>query len=532
MSYCGKCGVKQEEGAHFCYKCGSKVAPSASDSAGLKQGTTFRTESKPQKEEEFDRFEYAAAVYRGEPHSGEAKIDYLEKHKKALRLKVVVILSLVLILIVLFAPLFTIHETEGGHYLYLPYERFHSFSEGLAAAKIGGPREIRWGFIDQNFNEVIPPIYVSVSSFSEGLARVRSGRGVYSFIDKSGNEVISLESRGYSLVRSFSEGLALVGSGNYRIEEVVNGAIDKNGKEVIPVVHGTGRDRSVGTTGGFSEGLVAIEIDEMWGFLDRNGNEAIPFVYNLAQNFSEGLAAVKTDGRWGFIDQNGNEVIPPIYDFPSNIDRYFSEGFVAVRIDCGWGFIDRNGNEVIPLIYGYARRFSDGLAAVTIDGGWGFIDRSGNEVIPFVYDNARPFSEGLAAVEIDGKWGFINRNGDEVIPLIYDRVYDFSEGFALIQADDRWGFVDRDGSRIFPSSRIPRTRRISLFGKYIQPLFRSVTTRPYEGHRPLIGTYYYQGEYILGALTFDGDIVVTPIRVAVGIDDSRPHRFRPFFYQW
>ena len=116
-------------------------------------------------------------------------------------------------------------------------------------------------------------------------------------------------------------------------------------------------------------------------------------------------------GKWGFVDQQGNTAIPCKYDWV----KCFREGLALVQLKNGkWGYIDKQGNEVIPCKYEIAYSFSEGLALVLLKlkGKWGYIDKQGNIVISFQYDYARSFSEGLALVHLNGKKGYINTRGD------------------------------------------------------------------------------------------------------------------------
>ncbi|MBQ5623621.1 MAG: WG repeat-containing protein, partial [Alistipes sp.] len=84
----------------------------------------------------------------------------------------------------------------------------------------------KFGFIDKTGKEVIPFKYVYAESFSEGLAAVRVGSyigGKYGFIDKVGKEIIPFK---YDWVSCFSNGKAKV---------ELNGEhffIDKNGNKI------------------------------------------------------------------------------------------------------------------------------------------------------------------------------------------------------------------------------------------------------------------------------------------------------------
>ncbi|MCL2045327.1 MAG: WG repeat-containing protein [Oscillospiraceae bacterium] len=67
---------------------------------------------------------------------------------------------------------------------------------------------------------------------------------------------------------------------------------------------------------------------------------SVPTEYEYIYPYTEGLAAVLYDGKVGFIDENGNEIIPCIYDYVRNFgpdDGYnfscFQGGLSRVRLD-------------------------------------------------------------------------------------------------------------------------------------------------------------------------------------------------------
>ncbi len=216
------------------------------------------------------------------------------------------------------------------------------------------------------------------------------------------------------------------------------GYIDKNGKEVIPCIY----DFAIR----FAEGLANVLKNDKWGLIDKNGNEVVPCRYDDTFYFSEGLALVQMNDKYGFINKNGKEVIPCKYDYAQD----FSEGLAPVKMNGKWGFFDKNGNEVIPCEYDWANDFSEGPASVKMNDKWGFIDKNGNEVIPCEYDWLSNFSEGLAIVVMNDKCGFIDKNGNEVIPCKYDEAWKFSEGLASVGIDGKSGFVDKNGKEVIP----------------------------------------------------------------------------------
>ena len=82
-----------------------------------------------------------------------------------------------------------------------------TFSEGLAAVRIGDEQSGKWGYIGVNGRFQINPTFDEAAEFSEGLAWVRIDQKG-GFIDRSGNFVIAPLDVRAELPRYFSEGLA------------------------------------------------------------------------------------------------------------------------------------------------------------------------------------------------------------------------------------------------------------------------------------------------------------------------------------
>ena len=197
--------------------------------------------------------------------------------------------------------------------------------------------------------------------------------------------------------------------------------------------------------GSLCEGLVAVKLNDKWGFVDKTGKEVIPLKYDYVDSFSEGMAKVELNDKNGYIDKKGKEVIPLMYDSAG----YFSEGLAEVELKGKWGYIDKTGKEVIDLKYDCALSFHEGLTWVILNGKHGFIDKTGKEVIPLKYDDIPPyFSEGLATVKLNGKWGFLDKTGNEVIPLKYDDASPFSKGKAKVKLNGEEFYIDKNGNRI------------------------------------------------------------------------------------
>ena len=86
----------------------------------------------------------------------------------------------------------------------------------------------------------------------------------------------------------------------------------------------------------YSNGMLLLEKDGLYGFMDNTGKWIAEPIYTDAEAFSEGLAILKTaDGRYGMIDTDGNIVLPFAYSHLSSC----SDGVIG-------GYSNANGWEI------------------------------------------------------------------------------------------------------------------------------------------------------------------------------------------
>ncbi len=314
---------------------------------------------------------------------------------------------------------------RGDTVIDFQYDAVLNFSEGLASVVINR----KFGFINTKGEAIIEPQFEWVGEFSEGLASVKRGK-LYGFISKDGE--ISIEPQ-FDNVKSFNGGFASVQSeGKWR-------RINRNGEYVHePAGLATdprdlGYDEKYGVS--FYDDRAAVSKKSSYGFIDTDGELAIPLKYYRVSTFSEGLASVQTYSTTGYINTKGEMVIRE--QFSEGAD--FSEGLARVVIDSKtnkWGFINKQGKLVIDGsrfdlirrdIMEENRNFSEGLYPVRENSLWGYIDRKGKVVIEPQFESAKNFSEGFALVSKSGRYGYIKN------PLMLnDTIDSFSHGGQLV----------------------------------------------------------------------------------------------------
>lgn len=282
-----------------------------------------------------------------------------------------------------------------------------------------GLRSMRIGFIDSSGEFVVPFKYRCARDFSEGRAAVMLEEE-WGFIDSSGGEVISPQ---FDAAYYFAEGIAPVEIGDTR--KLV---IDLSGNVLFEL--------NASALGQCSNGLIPCELSEgngKWSFHRKTGEVAFEISCDAVSGFSEGLAAVLERDKNGYINTNGEWAIPPQFAQASN----FQEGLATVevprttdgKVDYSkpqtFGFVDLDGNMAIEPKFQYAGDFSEGLAVVCINETLGFnteysyIDKTGEVVIPPIKaHHAEPFCGQLACIQDidDYSFWYINRQGDFVWP--------------------------------------------------------------------------------------------------------------------
>ena len=223
------------------------------------------------------------------------------------------------------------------------YDEAYRFHQGRALVRIGK----RYGFIDTYGKLVIPAVYTSASPFSNELSLVREEKSLYPFlINKDGSVFNGVDYGKYRILFAPTEGL------------------------IAARLHGTSK----------------------CGFLDLNGQEAIPFsYYHIYAPFTNGIANIERKEGYGdeYINRQGAYVD---YDASKNPNiensiaglKVFSVPYEEVYAK--YGFVNGFRRIVCPPVFLNKPVFKDGLAEVRIGTrNWisasGYCDMWGNTTI-------------------------------------------------------------------------------------------------------------------------------------------------------
>ena len=203
------------------------------------------------------------------------------------------------------------------------YKEAYPFTEGLAAVK--NIDSNKWGFINKDNEYVVSSKYVRVRPFCYGLAAVMNEKGLWGYIDKTGNEVIPLM---YEEAYSFSkEGAVVI----FENEALI---INEENKVISP----------------FETPALSDSIDYMLDCSNKHpyqiGDEMIYIDYKdklSEEEYEEVYIKYDPSYKFGLTDKNDEPILTPTYDEMSD----FYDGFARVRLGDEEGHIDKVGRLLI-----------------------------------------------------------------------------------------------------------------------------------------------------------------------------------------
>lgn len=361
-------------------------------------------------------------------------------------------------------------DTTGEEIVSCKYDEIDTFVNSLAKVNLNG----KYGCIDKTGNEVLPCKYTDLKICNYGIIQINQ-HNRYGYFNKNGQSITPFK---YRMSSDFYDGLAAVYVDNK------GGYIDTTGKEIIPLKYDrvekfsegmagfqyNGKSGYMNTSGKivflekfggldlrpYSSGLAAFakgEKNSKWGFIDKNGQVAIPFMYDYADSFHGNLAVVMLDSivpgneKCAVINKKNEQVIPFTRHY-IQIDSDSLLIFSTLKFDKPqYGLYNSKGEELLPCEYDEIKRISPHLFKISQQNNCGVADTKGAILHPVKYNLADNFSEGLMAIWDNDQLGFMNESGEIIIPLKYGingTMRFLQDGFCLVYATSAGKFIHID----------------------------------------------------------------------------------------
>lgn len=314
---------------------------------------------------------------------------------------------------------------EGKVVITPKYDIAMEFNEGHAVVALGNMPCL----ININEKRVIDTgLYEFISTYSEGSCAVRNFKKRWSYVNGSGKTILKLDSFIYE-ANPFHNGLA-------RVSRQVDDITQKFGFDISRLSY---RFAYLKTDGKYASEFIYRDAEDFENNIARVKENTLTYLINnkfekkcneLTEigKFNEGLAVIINNGKFGYINTNGEIAIPAQFDYAS----MFYNGFAEVEITGKSCFINTQGEKQFEPKFEEIRPYGEGFAGFKQLGKYGFINAKGDLMMQPYYDDVAYFVNGLCPVRKGQNWGAINKEGKLIFKLEFDYIGPFEDGVAEV----------------------------------------------------------------------------------------------------
>ncbi len=213
--------------------------------------------------------------------------------------------------------------------------------------------------------------------------------------------------------------------------------------------------------------------------------------YDSVKELSDGLIAVEKNGLWGYVNPSGELVIQPQFVVAHNFDQGFALAqFSEERGIYDGCIIDKSGNclgDTRDLWIDEISQFKNGKAWVLneeldesvrgytfSDHYWGVIDTMGNVMIELQYENYKENQNGFIWVKnaeergqygetiLESKWGLIDSLGNKIYEHKFDEVSSLVNGSAIVKENGIFKHINIFGKTISIGSNATQVQAVQI----------------------------------------------------------------------
>ena len=185
------------------------------------------------------------------------------------------------------------------------YPHYDKQSETISVQKDG-----KYGLLDMQGEIICEPLYDNIHPLRNGNVVVCKEKS-WSLINRQGEILKRLE---YDKIECFVDGFAVVTLGGKY------GIIDESGNLLGKLKYD--KIRSLVSISKYGEEIKFAKyfeacVEGKWGFLNKQGKEMSPFVYDEIQmrDFEGGFVRVCKNGKWGYVNDKCEEMCEFVYEF-------------------------------------------------------------------------------------------------------------------------------------------------------------------------------------------------------------------------
>lgn len=317
-------------------------------------------------------------------------------------------------------------------YAYLYYDGYGRFSTTELT-----------GLVSPKGKTILPPTYMSIGNFEDGLASVYTQNEKVGFIDTTGKLVIAPV---YDEASDFREGMAMVKKDGQYLLIKPDGTIVKSLGNLLPFYEEPFYYHPQLLKLQDSEyRLVQQQENYLIGLVDQSGNTVLKPIYESLSHPVNGVMVAQMGGKAGLIRLDGTEITPLEYNMLYRVD---ADRFLAQKEENKFGVLNSQGQAVVPFEYNILYEGMDGQYFVSKDSLIGMMDDQGKTVIPMQYLNLFASQGYIIGSNQQSRMGVLSPDNKVVIPFEHDYIEVLSEDRFLVEVKQKRGIMDKKGNWI------------------------------------------------------------------------------------
>lgn len=205
-----------------------------------------------------------------------------------------------------------------------------------------------------------------------------------------------------------------------------------------------------------SVGLLQVVQNGRYGCVDTHGSLKIPVKYTAIKEFKDGLAYASVDNLYGVIDVNGREIVPFRYapGYYSRENDYFEFRRVS---DKAMVYLFVNPNGKVSAEYDQAYNFSGAVAIVNRNKNrpvqWAALNRDGVEIVPLSENYVSHFSFNYLVIrDTANQYWLADKKTGAMVGKRYASLVQLYSYFPFyrVESDHHFGMLDTFGRALIP----------------------------------------------------------------------------------
>lgn len=202
--------------------------------------------------------------------------------------------------------------------------------------------------------------------------------------------------------------------------------------------------------------LVPSKNNNVWGAIDLEHNEVIPFSYNMVSFYSNGYYLVENNGKKGLYNSLGKQILQGVYDAIKPIGENRFQVFQNYKT----GVVGLFDKVIIPIEFNTIISKKGKKDFIVVQGGkYAIFNSVGYNLTPFHFDNISFYGEKYFLYKKDGQFA-VHKGAALLSDLeFYDDVVRQGK-FFLVRDGSSWGTLDSNCELIIKV----KNDAISLYG--------------------------------------------------------------------